>query len=90
MYFATAGSSLSPGHISSFNIAQTLVFEMAMRLRRASFWLVVVCSENAHNSCTVWYILMNFGYLYIYTMSRQWLSGAYYFLKLITSQQIGT
>ena len=72
MYFATAGSSLSPGHISSFNIAQTLVFEMAMRLRRTSFCLVEAFSENAHNSCTVWYILIKFWILihlhHVYTV----------------------
>ena len=37
MYFATAGSSLSPGHISSFNIAQTLVFQMGKRLAKHHF-----------------------------------------------------
>ena len=60
MNFATAGSSVSPGHFSSFNIAQTLVFKMAMRFHRASFWLVEVFSENTHNCFTVWYILIKF------------------------------
>ena len=51
---------MSPGHFSSFNIAQILVFIMAMRLHRASFWLVEVFSENANNYCTVWYMLIKF------------------------------